>query len=835
MGKTRAERILRAVEGEIWAIQPEKLQTIAEVLTAKAETGHIPSASDIEAAEAAQRGRMKSMPSSSGSSIAVIPVFGTISRRMGMLDAMSGGTSIEGLQESLRQALADDQVGSILLQIHSPGGSVYGVEEAARMIMDGRKKKRIVAIADQLMASAAYYLGSAASELVVTPSGEAGSIGVYTVHFDWSKAIEAEGVKVTIVKAGQRKAEGNPYEPLDDEAAAHLQSIVDAYYGQFVRSVAKGRGISLQKVQAEFGQGLTYDSARLVERGMVDRIATLDETIEDLRKGSGQLGSRSRVAVAADLGSLEPAASQTIEFGPGAVNISVPPFADLDHIATAFLDDLRRAAGRIAPTDSSTSAPRAETPTDTPTSESDAAGGHAAHDIPDAPTEPAEQAREEPVDSKDTAAQPSGAGTQDQNAVNAAIAAERERTRQIRAIGEAHTIEASKVDQWIAGGLSIDAVNAAALQIIQGRRSASPDVQVGADREAERPFATLGHQLQAVALAEKNPSATDKRLLRLNEDFSRAAAASGSNTTVPGDGGFVVQAEFMPGITSKMWDEGRVLSRTNRIPIGENSNRLTRNHLKEHSRKTGSRYGGVRVYRTAEAKTVETSHPDVREQTINLDKLMGIYYATEETMQDAVALTVEAEKGFRSEMTFVAENEIFRGTGAGQCLGFLNSNALVTVLKESSQAADTLLVKNVSKMMARLPSRSFPTAAWFIHSTVIPELVSLQIGDTPVFIPGGNIAGGRFGTLFGLPIEPVEYCAPVGDLGDIVLADLDQYTTIDKGGDQWTQSIHVRFLQDETAFKLTYRFNGQPDWDEAITEFQGTLKQSPFIVLEART
>lgn len=278
-----------------------------------------------------------------------------------------------------------------------------------------------------------------------------------------------------------------------------------------------------------------------------------------------------------------------------------------------------------------------------------------------------------------------------------------------------------------------------------------------------------------------------------------------------------------------------MLSRTNRVPIGESSNQLVRNLIKESSRADGSRYGGVRVYRRDEADTVSASQQKLAQQRIVLEGLMGIFYATEEIMQDAVSLTAEAENGFRKELTFVAENEIFRGTGAGQCLGFLNSAAALSVAKESGQTAATVNATNVAKMMSRLPAGSFPTAAWFIHSSVIPQLVLMTIANQPVFIQGGNLSTAPFGTLFGMPVVPVEYCATAGTVGDIILADLQQYTTIDKRGASWQESVHVRFLYDETAFKLTYRFNGQPDWESSVAEFQGSDSLSPFITLAVRS
>lgn len=160
------------------------------------------------------------------------------------------------------------------------------------MIFDARGKKRVVAVADQLMASAAYYLGASAEELVVTPSGEVGSIGVYMVHFDWSGAFEDAGVRATIIRAGARKAEGNPYEPLPEEAVAHFQSLIDDYHDLFIQAVARGRGVSAATVRESFGQGRTYTAQRAVERGMADRVATIEEVVRDLKRGRRGPGRR---------------------------------------------------------------------------------------------------------------------------------------------------------------------------------------------------------------------------------------------------------------------------------------------------------------------------------------------------------------------------------------------------------------------------------------------------------------------------------------------------------------------------------------------------------------
>jgi HK97 family phage major capsid protein len=215
----------------------------------------------------------------SGKLLAVIPVYGVISARMNALNDISGGTSAEQLTGQVRQALANPDVQSIVLDFDSPGGSVHGIDELATILFEGRSQKPIIAQVNPLCASAAYYLASQASEIVMMPSGAVGSIGVRLMHQDLSKALEMKGVKITHISAGKFKTEGDPTEPLGDEARAFLQKRVDEYYGMFVDAVARGRGVKSADVRNGFGQGRVVGSADAKRMGMVDRIGTMDDTI----------------------------------------------------------------------------------------------------------------------------------------------------------------------------------------------------------------------------------------------------------------------------------------------------------------------------------------------------------------------------------------------------------------------------------------------------------------------------------------------------------------------------------------------------------------------------
>lgn len=295
------EHVLRAFRDQPWYLMPEKLEQIAAFLELKAAGGDVPREEIAAIVAAAEH----SAPGSPGN-IAVLPLLGTISQRAGMMSEMSGGTSTERFTAAFRQVMADESVKAVIMDVDSPGGAVYGIDELASEIFAARGRKPIVAVANSLAASAAYYIASSADEVVVTPGGEVGSIGVVAVHEDWSGAYEQAGVKPTIIRAGKYKWEGNDLEPLTSEAQSAIQAAVDRYYGMFVRAVARGRGVSAQDVRNGFGEGRIVGAQEAVKLGMADRIATLDETIA---RFSG--GGRPRVAtrIAAEMISEEETSS----------------------------------------------------------------------------------------------------------------------------------------------------------------------------------------------------------------------------------------------------------------------------------------------------------------------------------------------------------------------------------------------------------------------------------------------------------------------------------------------------------------------------------------------
>lgn len=279
---SRYQHVYAEVFHKPWAILPEKLSVISELVLRRA-AGQGMTEQEIRAtlkAAALIAGPRNSQ--TTYGTVAVLPIYGVITKRANLMSQFSGGCSVEKLTAQFRAALADPSVKAVVFDVDSPGGGVDGVDELAAEIFDARGKKKTVAIANSMAASAAYWLACSASEFVMTPSGYVGSIGVFTAHEDISAMLEKMGVKVTLIGAGKFKTEGNEFEPLSDEAKAHLQDQVDAFYGMFVKAVARGRKVSQAAVKSGFGQGRIVLSADAVKQGMVDRTATLDQTIARL-------------------------------------------------------------------------------------------------------------------------------------------------------------------------------------------------------------------------------------------------------------------------------------------------------------------------------------------------------------------------------------------------------------------------------------------------------------------------------------------------------------------------------------------------------------------------
>jgi signal peptide peptidase SppA len=270
----RYSKVAEAVFGDCWDIVPSKLEAIAEIIDLRV-AGGVLSAEDIDARTGKGRAKFGAVKGSVG----VLPVYGVIMQHAGMMNDISGGTSTDTLGAEFDQMMASTEIGAVVLDVDSPGGSVYGLEELSDKIYAARGTKPIIAVANSMAASAAYYIASAADEIVATPGGEVGSIGTVAIHTDVSAADEQEGIKRTILKQGKYKTDGNPYEPLSDDARGTLQASIDRYYNLFVNAVARNRGTTPLQVKRGYGEGKLVGAQEGLELGMVDRIGTLEEVV----------------------------------------------------------------------------------------------------------------------------------------------------------------------------------------------------------------------------------------------------------------------------------------------------------------------------------------------------------------------------------------------------------------------------------------------------------------------------------------------------------------------------------------------------------------------------
>lgn len=285
MPKHNYARVKHFVHSTPWAILPDKFAEIAEFIGRK-DAGIEVDGSAFAEAEPRQIAAYSGGGKNRSGVVAVLPIYGTIVQKADMFTKASGGTSTETLSKQFKKLMSDDEISAIVLEVDSPGGSVFGVSELANEIYEARGKKPIVAAVNSMAASAAFWIASAADEIVVTPSGVVGSVGVFVGHSDYSKAFEEEGIKVTLVHAGKYKVEGNPYEPLSEEAKARLQREVDFYYEAFTSDLAKFRGISVETVKEKFGQGRTLNALEMLDAGGIDSIATFPDTLSRVMHSS---------------------------------------------------------------------------------------------------------------------------------------------------------------------------------------------------------------------------------------------------------------------------------------------------------------------------------------------------------------------------------------------------------------------------------------------------------------------------------------------------------------------------------------------------------------------
>ena len=288
-----------------WAIDADRLMEIQAIYATHLRGESI----DIEAVEAKLGRQLQNPPQGYQvqDGAALIPLRGVIAPRMNLMAQVSGGTSAELFVRDVQAAAADPAVSSIVLLVDSPGGAVGGTPAAAAAVMAARAAKPTAAWADGAMASAAYWIGSAAERVYLgSRVHPVGHIGVIATHTDQSRREETLGVKTTEIFAGRFKTARSPHQPLSELGRQTMQDQMDYLYSLFVGDVAAQRGVSVDRVLAEMADARVFIGQQAVDAGLADGIASLDSVIRQLNDRAATAARSSVVVTPLQRASMDP-------------------------------------------------------------------------------------------------------------------------------------------------------------------------------------------------------------------------------------------------------------------------------------------------------------------------------------------------------------------------------------------------------------------------------------------------------------------------------------------------------------------------------------------------
>jgi len=314
-----------------------------------------------------------------------------------------------------------------------------------------------------------------------------------------------------------------------------------------------------------------------------------------------------------------------------------------------------------------------------------------------------------------------------------------------------------------------------------------------------------------------------------SEKLVRAASTFGNTESGP-DGGFGVPPEFASEIASVAYAEESLLSRADATPISGN----TMTFPKDEATPWGST--GITAAWEGEGSQVTPKKPALQDAQLRLRKLKVLVAASEELLADAPAMSSYITRKCGEAVDWKVNDAIINGTGAGMPLGILKAACLVSQAKEGSQTADTVVAANVAKMYARTIMGAGANVVWLLNPDVFPQIMTLTLNNNPIWVPANEgFKSAPNGLLMGRPIVMTDACDTVGDLGDIICANMSGYRAITKAsGAEFAQSMHLWFDQDLMAFRLIFRMDGQPALASAITPPNSSVTRSHFVALAAR-
>lgn len=281
----RNELVFKTIQNRVWALHPAKLEEMYLFFDRILAGEKV----EFPAAATGRSGGKAEDTYEIRDGVAILPVYGIIDKRMNMFMKFSGGTSTELLARDFRQALSDPLVKAILLDVDSPGGSVDGTKELADLVLAARAEKPVLAYANGLMASAAYWIGAGALTILAPETAEIGSIGVALMHYDYSAADAKEGVKRTAITGGEYKRIASDEKPLSKEGQEYLQAMVNDYYAIFLDGVAAARNSDPKTVHERMADGRIFVGKKALQAGLIDQIGYIDNALAMARAKGGAM------------------------------------------------------------------------------------------------------------------------------------------------------------------------------------------------------------------------------------------------------------------------------------------------------------------------------------------------------------------------------------------------------------------------------------------------------------------------------------------------------------------------------------------------------------------
>lgn len=335
-------------------------------------------------------------------------------------------------------------------------------------------------------------------------------------------------------------------------------------------------------------------------------------------------------------------------------------------------------------------------------------------------------------------------------------------------------------------------------------------------------FRSLGEYAWHVRQASLRNGAIDERL-------TRAASTYGAEGAGP-DGGYAVPPDFASEITRPVLTEDSLLAYADNVPVSGNG--MT--YPKDETTPWGST--GVYAAWESEAATLAQKKPALGSSALRLKKLAVLVGATDELLADAVAMSAYLQAKMREAVAWKVNDAIVNGTGAGMPLGIRTAASLISVAKESGQAAASVVAANVAKMYARV-LRGGGNLVWLMNPDVFPQIITLTLNNNPIWVPPSQgFQGAPDGFLLGRPIVQTDACQTAGTAGDIILANMGGYRAITKaGGEEFATSMHLWFDQGVEAFRLTFRMDGEPILASAITPPNSSSTRSHFATIAVRS